>query len=520
VNHPDIVRDAGSIRRVDLPAGLNHQSRILVIGAGMSGMLAAMRLKQSGYRNITIYEKAGEVGGTWRDNTYPGLRCDVPSHMFTYSFEPNPDYSHRFPAGGEIQDYLLRVAKKHELYRLIRFQHEVESARFETNQWTVMTTNGSAEVFDVVICATGVLHHPKYPDIPGRETYQGQSFHTATWNHSVELKGKRIAVIGTGATAVQVVPELQRIAGHLVVFQRTPHWIFPMPNKSYTEADKDRIRKTPGLAKRLRDRYSLIFRWTFTRAVVGNKLLVAMLKAFCKSHLKRKVPDPELRKKLTPNYECGCKRLIFGKGFYQAIQKPNVSFVTDGIQKMEQHEIVASTGERFPVDIIVYATGFHGHQYMRPMQVVGRDGRTLDEAWADGAVAHRSTSVPGFPNFFLIFGPYSPIGNYSAISVAEVQVDYILQQLELLRAQGAQTIEAKAEVCKQLISRMTTAMKKTVWLAGCNSWYLDDHGKPTMWPWTFERYAGEMARPEPSEFHISKVSKTAVQPALELAVQS
>jgi cation diffusion facilitator CzcD-associated flavoprotein CzcO len=506
MDFPTVKTEKDEMETNGYQSGLNYNSRILIVGAGMSGMLAAMRLMQSGYTNITIYEKASEVGGTWRDNTYPGLRCDVPSHMFTYSFEPNPEYSHRFPQGSEIQSYLLRVAKKHELYRMIRFNHEVESTEFVATQWHVRTTSGSTDVFDVVICATGVLHHPKYPNIPGRESYQGESFHTACWNHRVELQGKRIAVIGTGATAVQVVPELQRIAGYLVVFQRTPHWIFPMPNKSYSEEDKSRIRQSPSLAKKLRDRYSMIFRWTFTRAVVGNELLVYMLKAFCKSHLKRKVHDPDLRKKLTPDYECGCKRLVFGKGFYQALQKPNVSFVTEGITSIEPDGIVASTGQKFPVDVIVYATGFHGHQYMRPMKVIGRENKTLDEAWAGGAIAHRSTSVPGFPNFFLIFGPYSPIGNYSAISVAEVQVGYIVQQLELLRTQGDRTIEPKAEVVDQLIDRMTKAMKKTVWLAGCNSWYLDDHGRPTMWPWTFERYASEMARPQPDEFHTSKAA--------------
>ncbi len=503
----------------ETPPSKPFQPRILIIGAGMSGILTAIQLRKAGYSCLRIYEKASQLGGTWRDNTYPGLRCDVPAHMFTYSFAANPEYSHRFPLGSEIQSYLQRVAEEHGLDALIQYGRTVQRATFQSGKWYVETVDDGVEEFDVVICATGVLHHPKMPEIPGIESFRGQSFHTARWNHAVSLKNKRIAVIGTGATAAQIVPPLQSEASSLFVFQRTPQWIFPMPNKTYRETDKARLRNNPALAARLYARYSKIFQWTFARAVIGNRALIFLLKAFCKSHLKRKVKDPELRAKLTPNYECGCKRLVFGKGFYQAIQAPNAKLVTDSIAEIEADCIRTTEGTRYAVDVIIYATGFHGHRYMRPMEVVGRERRSLNEVWSDGAMAHHSTGVPGFPNFFLLFGPYSPIGNYSAMAVAEVQVNHIIKQLNHLRETQQQLIEPRVEAMQRQIELMQKAMRKTVWVSGCASWYLDEHGKSTMWPSTFERYQRSLSRLDPSDYQVSGVDpQPSTTTCLELRV--
>jgi cation diffusion facilitator CzcD-associated flavoprotein CzcO len=481
-----------------------REPRILVIGAGMSGILATIKLREAGYRNIQVVEKGPALGGTWRENTYPGLKCDVPAHMFTYSFAPNPEYSTRFPKGIEIRQYLERVYDQFDVAQHVRFNTTIESLNYDDGRWYTVNNQAEVEVYDFVIAATGILHHPFIPPIEGIEQFQGNQWHTARWNHNVQLKGKRVAVIGSGATAAQIVPQLVNKCKHLTLWQRTPQWIFPMPNKSYSPSEMERVRRSPLFARRLRYRYSKIFQYTFARAVIGNRFLQFAIEAICRNHLKRSVKDAGLRAKLTPNYRAGCKRLIFGKGFYQALQRPNARLETDPIAQLEPTGIRTQDGQLHPCDVIIFATGFDGHAYMRPMRVEGRDKLTLDQAWKKGAYCHRSTSIPGFPNFFVMFGPYSPIGNYSAISVAEVQIAYILQQLRELERTGNDLIEPLPCVTAQLIQRMDEAMKKTVWLSGCNSWYINEHGSTPMWPWTFERYEHEMSKVNPTEFHMSK----------------
>lgn len=479
--------------------------RIAIIGAGMSGMLMAIKLKQAGFDQFTIYEKASKLGGTWRDNTYPGLQCDVPAHMYTFSFEPNAEYSNRFAKGSEIQQYLERVADKYDIPSSIQFNSPVTSARFESGKWILEMGDGSLVTADIVVCASGVLHQPSYPEIEGIKTFQGTQFHTARWDHSQSLAGKRVGVIGSGSTAAQVVPAITPIVQQMVLFQRTPQWIFPMPNKDYSESDKDRIRKNPLYGKYLRYIYSKIFQWTFARAVIGNKLLLKLIQWQCETHLNRKVKDPALREKLLPKFKAGCKRLIFAKGFYQALQRPNASLVTESISRITPTGIETADGEKHNLDVIIYATGFQAHNYMRPMKVYGKDGLSIDQAWKSSAFAHRSVSVPNFPNFFMIFGPYSPIGNYSAISVAEVQVNYLVQLMKTIQSGVCDLISPKVEATQERCCAMKTALQSTVWLSGCNSWYLDGSGVPTMWPWTFERYAKEMKRVNLAEFHLETI---------------
>ncbi len=470
----------------------------------MSGILMAIKLLDSGNTNFVIYEKADKIGGTWRDNTYPGLQCDVPAHMFTFSFESNPRYSNRFPKGHEIQEYLLRVCEKYDLLKYIQFQTSVESVSYENGYWFAQSQSGMIEQFDSVVCATGVLHHPRLPKIEGIHSFDGPSFHTARWDHSVSLQGKRVGVIGTGSTAVQIVPKLAAQVGHLTLFQRTPQWIFPMPNKCYSDFEKDRLQKSPWLAKRLRWIYSKLFQWTFSRAVIGNPVMLFLIQRLCRLHLERRVKDSLLREKLTPKFKAGCKRLVFGTGFYQALQYGNVSLETDPIGRIDGQGVLCESGKHIPCDLLIYATGFQAHNYMRPMKVTGVENLTLDEAWRDGAYSHRSTMIPGFPNFFMIFGPYSPIGNYSAMSVAEVQVEYILKALDLLAKTDNDIIAPKPSATRNLLEKLDCRIKKTVWASGCQSWYLDKHGKATMWPWTFERYTREMSCIRPQEFILAQ----------------
>ncbi|MBU6238108.1 MAG: NAD(P)/FAD-dependent oxidoreductase [Planctomycetes bacterium] len=482
----------------------SSEPRILVIGAGMSGILLVIKLREAGFHNVTVFEKGSKPGGTWRDNTYPGLKCDVPAHMFTYSFAPNPDYSHRFPQGKEIQDYLLRVFQEHDVGSAVIFNRTVESCVYEDGFWYVQTQDGDIQQFDVVISATGILHTPKLPEIEGRESFRGVAFHTARWDHSIRFEGKKIGVIGTGSTSVQLIPELVAIAEHVSLFQRTPQWIFPMPNKTYSSEEKEAVALKPGLARRLRERYSKIFQWTFARAVVGNRFLLWGIEAICRRNLRRKVADPGLRKRLTPSYRAGCKRLIFAKGFYEAIQRDNATLVDTSVTCIEPNGIRTSDGRLHELDILIYATGFEAHNYMRPMVVRGRDGVSLDDTWANGAFAHRSTSIPGFPNFFMLFGPHSPIGNYSAISVAEVQCNYILRQMCWMRETNNDLIEADLDATNLLQQKVKEGLSKTVWVSGCASWYMDDRGNVPMWPWTFERFESELSKLHTEEFHISK----------------
>ena len=406
--------------------------RFAIIGAGMSGILTAIKLKQRGIRDFTIYEKAGGLGGTWRDNTYPGLSCDVPSHVYAYSFELKADWSHRFSPGAEIQGYFEGVARKYELDSHIRFNSEIVRAEYRDGRWHLSIKGGATDVVDFVICATGVLHHPTYPDIPGLGDFEGACFHTARWDHSVPLEGKRVGIIGTGSTAIQIVPALTDTVSKLTLFQRTAQWILPLANPAYSEDEKAMYRTSPERLRQSYDYWSARFVDTFARAVIGDQDELRKIEEACRTNLEENVADPDLRRRLTPNYRAACKRLIMSDTFYPAMQKPNVALVTDGIDRIEAGGVRTNDGVLHELDVLVMATGFDGHAFLRPMEVVGESGRRLDDAWAQANEAYRSVAVPGFPNFFMLVGPNSPIGNFSVIMISEIQLDYILQLVDLV----------------------------------------------------------------------------------------
>jgi cation diffusion facilitator CzcD-associated flavoprotein CzcO len=483
-------------------AGARRNPRVIVIGAGMSGLLAAIKLHEAGINDVVIYEKGDRVGGTWRDNHYPGLACDVPAHMYTYSFEPNPDYSHRYARGPEIYAYFERVARKYNLLADIRFNTELSSAEYRDGRWWVTSVQGGSDVADFLICATGVLHHPQYPVIPGLDSFAGKCFHTARWDDSVDLSGKRVGIIGTGSTAVQIVPQVRQQAAHLSLFQRTPQWIFPLPDRHYGAVQKERLRRHPWLASLLRGAFSKLFEWTFARAVIGNRLLLGFLAWGCRRHLETKVKDANLREKLRPDYQAACKRLIFGTGFYEALQTANTELVTEAIECVEAAGVRTRDGRLHELDVLVLATGFKAANFMRPMRLTGAGGLSIEQAWADSVHAYRSIGVPGFPNCFLLIGPNSPIGNYSLITISEIQMDYILQLVELWREGRAQAIAPRADASARFNAAIKAAMGGTVWVTGCKSWYLDAHGNPAMWPWTFERFRREMAQPALADFEL------------------
>lgn len=477
---------------------------IVIIGAGMAGILTAIRLLEAGYRRITIFEKSDSLGGVWRDNVYPGIRCDVPARMFCYSFAPNPDYSHRFATGREIWEYLRATAERFEVSQLIRFSKSVTDARLEDSRWRLTTADGETAHADVVICCTGILHNPKFPELEGRDRFAGTDFHTARWDRDCSLAGKRVGIIGTGSTAAQVIPAVAREAAELVVFQRSPQWIFPMPNRRYRDWEKRVLGRFPRLAKTFHYLFGKAFQWSFSQAMIGSKPHVAWVRWQCLRHLRRKVKDPVMRERLTPTDRVGCKRLIHAKGFYEALQRPNVTVESGNLRRITPQGVETDQGQTHALDVLIYATGFHAHRFMRPMNVTGEAGLTLADAWRDGTTSHRSVAIPGFPNFFMTLGPYSPIGNYSAIAVAEVQVEYLLRLIDQIRAGNCDLIAPKTSACEAFMRQADAGIKQTAWYSGCQSWYLDQSGRTAMWPWSFQRFRQSLHRPQLSEFVMTR----------------
>jgi cation diffusion facilitator CzcD-associated flavoprotein CzcO len=474
--------------------------RIAVIGAGMAGILSAIKLQEAGLTDFTVYEKADRVGGTWRENTYPGLSCDVPSHLYSYSFAPSPEWTHRYSPGAEIQAYFERVAHEHDIERRIRFRDEVTCCWFTDGRWHLKTAAGHRDEADVVIAATGVLHHPRMPDIEGLDDFEGAMFHSSRWDQDIDLDGARVGIVGTGSTAVQMVSALVRRVGKLSLFQRTAQWVLQQDNPPYGEDEREEFRRNPERLTELRGRLTEFFD-VFANAIVdADSAEMQMLAAACRANLDENVHDPELREKLRPDYQAACKRLIISPDFYDAIQQPNAELVIEGIERLEATGVRTCDGRLHELDVLVLATGFKTDAFMRPMTVVGRDGQMLEEAWAARPCAYLSISIPDFPNFFMLNGPNGPVGNFSLIDVAELQFAYMMQLIERLRAGECREISATHEAMEQFEAARVEATKKTVWVTGCRSWYLDDRGIPATWPWPFDRFRAEMRAPDPTAF--------------------
>ena len=451
-----------------------------IVGAGMSGLLMGIRLQKAG-KPFRILEKAGSVGGTWRENTYPGLSCDVPSFFYSYSFEPNLDWTHRFSPGPEICAYFERTAEKYGLQDKIEFGKTVTGARYEEGAWTVETHDGERLRADVLVDATGPLHIKHVPEIPGLERFEGKWFHSAAWDHDYPLEGKWIGVVGNGSTGVQMMAPLSEVASELMMFQRTPQWIFPVGNKAYSESERAWTRRLPILGRLTRELYKRIF----DQASVGvtqEGYWRRRMQQGCRDYLAT-IEDPELRAKLTPDYEPGCKRLILSTSFYPTFEKSHVHLVTEGIDHIEPRGIVTADGALHELDLLVFATGFRPHEW-GIANVVSADGRSLKEAWDQGPRTYRSMMMPGFPNLFMIVGPNSPIGNISIIDVSETQTAYVLQCIERLDREEGRALSPKPAAAEAFQKDLRESMKGTVWVTGCNSWYISPDGTPTLWPWS------------------------------------
>ncbi len=471
---------------------------VVVIGAGMAGILAGIKLKQDRKYDFVIYEKADRIGGTWRENTYPGLTCDVPSHHYTYSFELNPDWTRHFPPGGEIQAYFEDTTAKYGIYDHIRFNTEIKSARYENERWILEMASGETDEADFIIAATGVLHHPSYPNIEGAESFEGALFHSARWDHSVPLDGKRVGVIGNGSTGVQIVSALAGRAGVVKHFQRTAQWIMPTVNDYFSEEERKAFREQPEVLAEVMDidGYNNGVE-LFTQGITGQKPELAQAFATpCRENLEASVRDPELKEKLRPDHEPMCKRLIFSPDYYEAIQHPQSELVAEGIERIEARGVRTEDGTLHELDVLVYATGFRADQFMRPMEITGINGVDLEGAWEVRPSAYLAISMPDFPNFFMLNGPNGPIGNFSLIDIAELQWDYINQLMEEVRQDRCQAICASHQALADFDTERIEAAKQTIWYTGgCNSWYLDAEGIPASWPWNFLRFVDKMAAP-------------------------
>ncbi len=478
--------------------------RCLVIGAGMSGILSGINILSKNYKLVSIVEKADKIGGTWRENTYPGLTCDVPSHAYTYSFAANPEWTRALPPGAEIQAYFEGVVEHYGLKPYLAFSEEIVACQWRQREWLVRAKSGREWRADVVIAATGVLHHRRMPDIPGLEHFEGHCFHTSRWDHTVELADKRIGVIGNGSTGVQIISALAGEVARLSHFQRTPQWIMPVENPAFTEEQRAAFRTNPALMEMVRNDPTYVESVRrFTEAVANpDSPEMAEIEAVVAANLEEGVADPVLRDKLRPTYRAACKRLIFSPDYYQAIQRERTELVTESIERVEAGGIRTKDGKLHELDVIALATGFHADKFMRPMQVEGRNGATLERAWARSPRAYYSVSIPDFPNFFMLNGPNGPVGNFSLIDVAEKQWAYISHLLEALQAGRAKEISASQSALDEFDARRTEAARSTVFGSGCSSWYLDAEGVPATWPWSFQRFAEEMQSPRWEDFEL------------------
>lgn len=481
---------------------MTTNKRIVVIGAGMSGILAAIKLAEGGHENLVVYEKAPQIGGTWRENRYPGLTCDVPAHCYTYSFAPHAEWSAFYASGPEIQAYFQKVIDDHQVRRFIETNSEVTRCEWIDGKWHLELDDGRKDEADIVIAASGVLHHPRYPDIPGITDFGGAIFHSARWDDAVQLDGKRIGVVGNGSTGVQIVSALSTRAAKVVHFQRSPQWIMPVEQFAYSDADRAEFRADAKRIDAIRfgeDYWNGVRR--FTSAIVEpDSPQMKEIEELCLRNLEEGVRDPRLREKLRPNYHPACKRLIYSWDYYEAVQRPTVEVDITAIAAIERDGIRMRNGNFHELDVIVLATGFQADKFIRPTKVIGAGGLDLDTFWAKRPTAYFAVALPGFPNFFMLNGPTGPVGNFSLIDIAEMQWSYLAQLMEPVLEGRQQWTAPRVAAHAAYEERRVEAAKHTVFGTGCTSWYLDAEGVPGTWPWSYDAFAKAMQRPELSDY--------------------
>ena len=479
---------------------------IAILGAGFAGIGTAIRLKQAGIESFTIFERAGEIGGTWRDNTYPGAACDVPSHVYSLSFEPNPGWTRKFSASSEIQAYLLRLVEKWQLRAKLRLRTEIVEARFDEARgiWSLTTAAGEVHEARVVVSCVGGLVDPVTPDLKGLQSFGGEVFHTARWNHAYDLGGRRVAVIGTGASAVQVVPSIAPRVAKLSVFQRTPAWVVPKLDKGYSERARESYARHP-----LRLRASRLVQYGLSELLgpmifLDSNLLSAPAERMSLRHLRAQVTDPELRRQLTPGFQFGCKRILISDDYWASFERKNVELVTDPIAEIRHGGIETQAGRLHELDAIVFATGFAVSLAKAPFPITGRGGRSLDATWQRGAVAYKGMTVSGFPNWFILMGPNTGPGHTSVLVFTEAQIEHVVQAVRKLRDEGLRYVDVRQDVQDRYNAGIQARMKHMVWHT-CQSWYLSEDGSNhALYPGFAAEYALRARRFQPADYQIAR----------------
>ncbi|XVU30066.1 flavin-containing monooxygenase [Actinoplanes sp. CA-054009] len=472
--------------------------RVVVIGAGFGGIAAASALLGAGFTDVVLLERAAEIGGVWRDNTYPGCACDVPAPLYSYSFAPNPVWSRRFPPHHEILDYLRRVADERDITSRVRLGADVVEARWHDGRWVITIAGGEQIEADVLVPAVGQLTKPVVPSLPGADRFRGPAVHTARWRPGLPVDGARVGVVGTGASAIQLVPAIAGRAAHVTVFQRTAPWTLPRPDRRYGVGRRVAYRKIPVLMGLPRAGV-----WAMTivtgRALLGRRVSGALLRTISGLQRRWQVRDPELRAAVTPDEPMGCKRVLFTSAWLPALTRPDVSLVTEKIVELTSDGVRTADGAAHPCDLIVYATGFAASDLVTPLRIAGRDGVTLDEEWRDGAYAHLGMAVPGFPNLFLMYGPNTNTGNTSVLYFHECQARYLVQAVRRL-AQGSKPLEVRRDVAAAYDEEIQRRLSGSVWTA-CQNWYRNASGRiVTNWPGMASEYKRRTARLDPADY--------------------
>ena len=466
-----------------LPTASSSHTRIAIVGTGFGGIGAAVRLRQESFDDFVLFERADDLGGVWRDNTYPGAACDVESHLYEFSFAPNPSWSRRFAPQPEIWAYLRDVAERWGVAEHIRYNHDVTEAVWddEAARWR-LTTSGGHWTADVLVAAPGALAEPFVPAIPGLDRFAGPAFHTARWDNDLDLAGQRVAVIGTGASAIQVVPAIQPEVTHLTLFQRTPPWVIPRHDRAVSERMQAAFQRWPSLQRLVRAR--LYARHEALGLAFRHPWLAHGAQALSHVHRRRQVPDPDLRHRLVPDYRLGCKRILLSDDYYPALTQPNVTVVDGAAAEIRPHAVVGPEGDEHPADVLVLATGFHVTDIPFGRIVVGREGERLSDVWGESPTAHVGTTVAGFPNFFILQGPNTGLGHSSVVLMIEAQVEHLVNALRTMDERGLAAVEPTEEAQTAFVAEVDDMAEDTVWTAGgCNSWYLDATGRnAALWP--------------------------------------
>ena len=477
----------------------------IIIGAGFGGLTAAIKLKDAGYKRLVVLEKGDRVGGTWRENTYPGACCDVPSRLYSLSFALNPDWSRAYSPQPEIRAYMERVAEQFGVTGYFRFNTEVEAAEWDAaaSLWRVRVKGGETLSAPVLVSGLGQLNKPSFANIPGRETFKGDSWHSAQWRHDIDLKGKTVGCIGAGASAIQYIPEIAREAGKVVVFQRTPNYIVPRLDREFSGFEKWLFRTFPAI-----DRANRWFIWKmmdlrFEAFKTGTKS-AENFKALALKYLDDTITDPVLKAKLTPDYPIGCKRILVSDDYYQALARDNVELVTEGVREITPTGVRTADGAEHACDVLIYGTGFVTTDFIAPIEIRGAGGRTLAEAWKDGAEAYLGVTVAGFPNLFLLYGPNTNLGHNSIIVMIEAQVDYLVEAMKALKARGAKALDVKPEAYARFNSRLQQDLTGTAWAGSCSSWYKTASGKITNnWSGDTKTYRALMREPVLEDYEVA-----------------